>query len=184
MAEYRTPKTRQTMGRPRGAVGRPQVDVQKLAEALSTPGIDPRDWIKAGTVGSVEDGGTFVTNDQEATYSDPLGTVVDVRIEPDGDSVTVRWNGVGCGRFGFILFPVRPGDEVVCLFPDGDMNHPSACIIAVQSNFTAKIPPDWNNDRVLLDLNVPLQIRAPAIDMSSPNLRIKGRPVSGGSDPI
>lgn len=183
MANDLTPKTRQTMGRPRGAVGRPQVDVQKVAEALSTPGIDPRDWVKAGTVGVRQEDGTFVTTDQEAVYADPLGAVVDVRLEPDEDIVTLRWSGVGCGRYGRILFPVRPGDEVICLFPDGDMNHPSASIVAVLSNQTAQIPDDWANDRVLIDV-VKLEIRAGAIDISSPNLRIKGRPVSGGSDPI
>lgn len=173
-----TNRTRATMTRRRGGVGRPSIDIAKLAEALATPGIDVRSWIATGTVGVRLEDGTFVTDDPEAIYADRLGAVVDVRIEPDEEIVTFRWSGLGCGRYGFMLYPLRPGDEVACFFPGGDRNHAGAAIFAVQSNQTAQIPSDWNNDRVLFDLNVPLEIRGPAVRITSPNLVLNGRGVS------
>lgn len=171
-----------TTARRRG-VGRPPVDVQRIAKALAGPGIDTRFWVSAGTVG-VFDGEEFVTTDKQAVYVDRLGPVVDVRLEPCGEFVTARWGGIGCGRFGFMLFPLRPGDEVVVLIPDGDLKSAAISIVAVLSNQTARVPSNWNNDRVLFDLNVPLDVRAPAVRIQSSNLQLNGRKVSSGTEGI
>lgn len=185
----KTPKGRTTMRRPRGAVGRPKIDVQRVAEALAMKGIDPRLWVSAGTVGTVDPDGGFSTTRlvdtpgdgpqvPEATYTDSLGLVADVRLEPAGDIVTARWPGISVGRFGSLLFPLRAGDEVVVLFPDGNLDSPAATIIALLPDETAPVPSDWNNDRVLFDLNVPLEIRAPTITINgASSLTLQGRPV-------
>lgn len=162
----------------RGGHGRPPIDVQRLARAVSGPGIDTRSWLHSGTVGVAGEGGEFRTDDPESVYVDRLGAVVRVRLEPGGEIVTARYHGISCGRFGFILVPIRPGDEVLVAVPDGDFNSPSITVIALAANATAKIPGDWNNDRVLFDTNVPLEIRGPAIRVSSPNLVLNGRPVA------
>lgn len=166
------------MGRRGGGAGTPTIDIQRLARAIAGPGIDTRTWVTAGTVGVRDDRGTFKTNDPEAVYVDNLGAVVSVQTEPDGQMVTARWNGIACGRFGFILFPIRAGDEVTLLIPDGDFNSDAISIIDVHSNQTAQIPTDWNNDRVLWSLNVPLDIEGPAVRIRSPNLELNRRKVS------
>ena len=170
------------MARRRGGVAR-TIDVQRLAKALASEGIDTRFWVSAGTVGVLEDDGTFKT-DRDAIFADRKGAVVDVRLEPKGVFVTARWSGLGCGRFGCILIPITPGDEVAVMFPNGKLNSASLSIVAMLSNETAKIPADWNNDRVLFDLNVALEIRAPFLSLRSGNLRINGRQVNPGADPI
>jgi hypothetical protein len=172
------------MGRRGGGAGTPTIDVQRLARAIAGPGIDTRTWVTAGTVGVKDDRGRFVTNDPEAVYVDNFGAVASVQVEPDGQMVTARWNGVACGRFGFFLFPLRAGDEVTVLIPDGDYNSDAISIVDVHSNQTAQIPTDWNNDRVLLSLNVPLEIEGPAIRIRSPNLDLNRRKVTFSSEGI
>lgn len=188
------------MDRQGGGVGTPTIDVQRLARALASPGIDTRQWVEVGTVGfligerfftgaldpgaSTEQKKAAAEKASKAIYADELGTVVSVRIESTGQMVTARWNGIGCGRFGVFLFPIRPGDEVTILIPGGDMNSGAISIIDVQSNETAKIPTDWNNDRVLLSTSVPIEIEAPAIRIRSPLLDLNGRKVAFSSEGI
>lgn len=163
--------------RPRGAVGPTAPDIQRLANAISGPGIDTNRWIASGTVGVIDDDGNFSTTDPEAVYVDELGAVVDVRIEPSGEAVPARYNGIAVGRFGSMLIPLRGGDEVLVVIPDGDLNHPGVAIVGFQSNETAKIPTNWNNDRVLFQLAVPFEINGPAVRINSANLVLNGRPV-------
>ena len=170
---------RRAMGRIAGSF-----DVQRAGNALSGPGVDTRGWLHAGTVGVFNEDGDFDPEDPEAVYADRLGAVADVQLEPTGIKVTARWNGVGCGRYGSILFPSRAGDQVVVAVPDGDFNSPSITIVSVMSDRTALIPEDWANDRVLFDLNVPLEIRGPAVTIRSPNLQLNGRLVNAGSENI
>jgi len=181
----KTPRKGQ-MARRRGAVGRPNIDVQRLGRAIAGPGIDTRYWLAAGTVGHRDDRGTFVTNDTEAIYADRLGPVVSVRLEANVDDrvITARWQGIGCGRYGFMLFPLRPGDEVVVAIPEGDLNSAAITIVAVLPNQTARIPQDWNNDRVLFDLNVPFEVKAPAIRMTSGSLVLNDRQVNFSPEDI
>lgn len=160
----------------RRGVPQKTIDVQRLARALSGPGNDTRVWMSQGTVGIVDLDGEFVTT-PESVWVDRLGVVVSVRLEPIGEVVTARYNGIACGRFGRMLIPVRPGDEVGVSIPDGDFNSPGITIVSIGSNATALNPKDWNNDRVLFDLNVPIEIRGPAIKINSPNLRLNGRPL-------
>jgi hypothetical protein len=163
---------------------RPPVDVQRVARAVRSPGIDSRSWFEAGTVGVENEEGDFVTDDPEAIYVDQLGAVVSVRLEPSGEIVTARYNGIACGRMGFMLVPIRPGDEVLVAIPNGDYNSPAVTIVGVASNQTAQIPTNWNNDRVLFQLNVPLEIRAPILRIDSNQLALNGRLVAFGPEGI
>lgn len=182
------------MRQKRGAIAGATIDSQRLAEIVRMPGIDPRLWISAGTVGTRDDDGEFVTDVlvapesgpdvPDSVYVDDRGAVVDVRLEPSGDVVTAQWSGVGVGEFGSILFPVRGGDSVLVLIPDGDLNSPDISIVAVLSSATRKVPRDWNNDRVLFNLNVPLEIRGPAVSIRSNNLRLNGRAVAASNEGI
>lgn len=158
------------------------MDPQKIARAIRGPGIDTRSWVVTGTVGVSREGEAFDTSDADAVYTDRRGAVVDVRLEPSGAIITARWHGVSVGRFGSVVFPLRGGDEVVVVIPDGDPQSDAITILCAAANATARTPPDWNNDRVLWDLNVPFQIRAPAIALESGNFTINGRRVgySGG----
>ena len=54
---------RPSIYRPRGAIGKPVPDVQRVAEAISMPGIDPRSWVVGGTVGVRQADGSFDTTD-------------------------------------------------------------------------------------------------------------------------
>lgn len=171
-----------TRRRPR-AHPRQAIDVQRIAEALKGKGIDTRTWLKSATVGVWTDGGQFVTTDPDGIYADRLGAVVDVRIEPEGLYGTARWNGVGVGQFGSILYPIRPGEEVVVGIPDGELGS-DLIILASQSNRVAQIPADWQNDRVLFDMRVPFEIRGPNVFITSPILSLNGRLVNRGADPI
>lgn len=159
------------------------VNVQKLAEALATPGIDSRIWFGVGTVGVKDPQGTFIT-DPESVFASQLGAVVDVRLEPSGRMITAKWSGISVGRFGSLLFPIRAGDDVLVSFPSGDPNDGSATIIALDGDRTALTPADWNNDRVLFDLNVDMEIRGPGIKITSPNLVLNTRPVRFGPGSI
>lgn len=170
------------MSRWRGGVGTPTIDVHRAGEALKQPGIDTRYWVADCTVGLYDDAGEFRTDDKEAIWCDADGCLVSFRIDSTGDFGTARYEGISCGRFGFALIPIRPGDEIVVVFPGGNLNSPANHVIGMKSNRTAQIPTDWNNDRVLFDFNVPFEIRAPAVSVTSQNLRLNGRPVRGGTE--
>lgn len=171
-------------GRGRAATGTPTIDVERIAAGLRTPGIDPRTWLSAGTVGFEGADGVFHTSGElaaNAFFVDTLGARVSVRLEPEDEIVTARVGWL-VGRAGRLLFPVRPGDEVVVAIPGGDFKSPACCVVGMLSNATASIPEDWNNDRVLFDLNVPFEVRAPAIKLESPALFVNGRKVNFGPE--
>lgn len=164
------------------------IDLQRLASAMRSR-IDTRLWVSFGTVGVLDGAGNFVTNDPDAIYPEPTGVLVDVRLEPTGHIVTANYHGICAGRAGSIFFPIMEGDAVVVLIPDGDLNSPAICALACGSNASAKIPRDWTSNRgtprVLVDLNVPLEIRAPAVNITAAaQLKLNGRLVAPGSEPL
>ena len=163
-------------------------DVQRLAKALSGPGIDTRTWFAQGTVGVFTDRGEFVTSGElgrDAVACEADGVVVDVRLEPSGEFVTARYHGISAGRWAVVLAPIAPGDEVLVGIPDGDFNSPGIVVVAVAANATAPIPTDWANDRLLIEgLTVPVHIRGPSVSIESPNLLLNGRRVFRSPEPI
>lgn len=159
-------------------------DVQRLARALKSKGIDPRTWFSSGTVGILTEEGAFDTDSEDAIWIDELGCRVSVRLEPSEEMVTARWAGLSCGAFGRILLPIFPGDEVVVGIPDGDYNHSGVSILSLHSNWVDRIPENWANDRVLIDVNQVLEIRAAGVDINSANLFLNGRRVGRGPGDI
>ena len=192
MVEVYEHRPRRKLARTRGGV-QVSPDVERIARALAGP-YDTRLWVSVGTVGYKDDRGTFIATADDAgandppgkptVYADVLGPVVDVRLEPSGDFATAFWAGVGVGEYGSILVPILPGDLVVVLMPDGDLNSPSNTIVALLPCEVAQIPDDWANDTVRFDLRVPLEVRAPAVEIRAPTLRLNGRSVLPGADTI
>lgn len=167
------------------------IDVQRLGRALAGPGLDTRMWVSAGTVGLLRDNKETGESEffipiiaeevQKTHFTDAEGCIITVRLEPSEAIVNARWNGLSCGAFGSMLFPLKPGDEVLVLIPDGDISSPSVCIIACQSNAWAPLrSDDWDNDRVLFDFRLPVEIRGNSIQIKSGNLRLNGRLVRQG----
>lgn len=157
----------------------PSLDIDKLRSAMRGPGLDTRTWYEAGTVGTYDENGDFVTTGNgNAVFASTLGLVAAVRLEPLGEVVAARVASIGAGRAGAFLFPVRPGDEVLVAIPSGSLASAAVAIVGMLPNATARIPDDWNNDRVVFDLAVPFEVRAPAIRLDSPNLVLNGRGVA------
>lgn len=171
-------------------------DIRRMAKALQSRNIDTRFWFSAGTVGHLDDRGTFIAEGDEAYIGsgndrralavavEDDGVLVDVRLEPSGEYVTARYHGLGVGQFGAILFPILPGDEVVVAVPDGDLNSPAISIVTIASNIRAQIPTTWANDRVLFQARGPIEITAPAIAIDSNNLVLNGRTVTRSGETI
>jgi hypothetical protein len=80
-------------------------DIPAMAAAVSAPGIDPREWVKVGVV--------------DAVVVDGQGVFLDVTVQPDGYPVRAKMASLYAGD-GFGLYcPVRKGDQVVLVVPDG-----------------------------------------------------------------
>lgn len=183
--DKRKPK-RKRVGVSGGGI-RKRPDVQRVARALAMPGIDPRIWATGGTVGVLNDSGEFVTSGKFgrlARAASPNGVIISVRLDSYGIVIPARYHGMAVGRAGAALFPIMPGDEVLVVITDGNLRSAQITALPAGSNATAQIPSDWNNDRVLFDLSVPFQVRAPAIDLNSANMRINGRRVGSSEEPI
>jgi hypothetical protein len=136
----------------------------------------------------VNDAGEFVTTGELGRLSRNAtknGIVLDVRLDATGDVIAARYHGVASGRSGRILFPLQPGDEVLVVVTDGQLGSPQIAAMRYGLNATAAMDlGDWANDRVLFDLQVPLEVRAPAVSMDSPNLILNGRRVRRSQDPL
>lgn len=156
------------------------VDVERLAAALGVT--DSRIWFAAGTVGkrAADDA---LELDAAAYFVDRLGLRVSVRLEPEDVWVVARAGGFA-GQAGRALLPYLPGDEVLVAVPGGDLRSPAIAIVGSLSNAAFEVPADWNNDRALIDLRVPLEVRAPAVRIDSPSLFLNGRRVNFGPEGI
>lgn len=130
---------------------RRRMDLTTAAEALSTPGIDPRDWVKYGVV---------------VTDPDPLhnpiqveagGVFIDVLLEPGGKEVTCRYAGIYAAPLGTVYFPIRQGDEVVVFITSGDEREGPVAM------------PRLHND---IDL-FPLLVNGQVVDGTFPFIRIE-----------
>lgn len=123
----------------RSRIGR-KVDAQRLAQLVSTPGIDPRVWVSLCIVDSV--------TVEDATPDGEGGIFADVHImstatlDSDGNVVaqkeTVRVAGDYAGKGIGLFFPPAEGDEVVVIWPDGNPDHGG---ILVSRLWSASDPP-------------------------------------------
>lgn len=187
---------------PRGI--RKSPDAQALAQALRSPGIDPRAWVVYGVVGSLGDQGELapdlgVVNPAtgatlyDSVFVDARGVLVDVvAYLPSGEvwPLTARYNGISGGPGLSILSPIRPGDEVVVLLPSGRMEN--AVVVTrlnneahpIAGDAASSTEPTWQNDRLVIHATEPLQIKAPAVTIDSPLVKIAGRVVRNVPEPL
>jgi hypothetical protein len=119
---------------------RPRIDVPRLAEALTRPGIDSRTWT---TLGRIDE-------DPDAILFDPgIGWIVDVTFygsdveSDDGHPCRVLSQGAGNGAGEYIPPPL--GTEVVVEFPGGDPDF-AAVVVGYASNEADCRPPATVND--------------------------------------
>lgn len=83
-------------------------DFNRIAQAMKTPGIDPRVWICSGYV--------------KALGVDEEGPFVDVTCTPSEEIVPARLASIYAGPgYGFYI-PVELDDEVLIFAPNGDPN--------------------------------------------------------------
>ena len=167
-------------------------DVAKIANAVRSAGIDPRNWIAHGVVGVTTEDGNFDVTNPDAIQIEPEGIIVDVQVVTFRGEVwpiTCRFNGIDAGGGLQILTPIRPGDEVLVAFPGGTLEN--GVIIGRASNpvDTIKVDdstgePEWQNDRILLFSREPLSIQAPAVNIEADMIQLNGRAVTDVLDDI
>jgi phage baseplate assembly protein gpV len=139
------------------------LDVRRLGKALQGPN-DTRHWVSWGTVASIGgDDGEPDFGDDGAVVITPASIDVDVVLEPSNQPVTCRY-GHQHGKV-HMLFPIRPGDQVMVIIPDGDMSMIPK-IVSVESSQDREIPveddgkPVFRNDRALIYADgVPVDLR-------------------------
>jgi hypothetical protein len=139
-------------------------DMRRMSEALKGPGIDTRHWVSYGTVAVVGDGEPDFA-DPHAVNVSPSGVLVDVLLMPSGIPVTCRYAGIQGGGACTILAPIRPGDEVLVVIPDGEVRAVPV-IVAILNAAHTKLPgetdrkPVFRNDRLsVYATDVPIEIR-------------------------
>lgn len=91
---------------------------------------------------------SYATIDKVTVRSDSSGVDLEVTLHPVGQKTNVRlgfaYEGAG---FGLFVLP-EVGDEVVCVFPGGDIN--SGVAIARMPNKLDSIPSGVGHDKILL----------------------------------
>jgi hypothetical protein len=92
------------------------VNLDDLADGLSRPGIDPRQWVSFGVV----DTPTAGSDEQAVVFDASLGPLVNCTLQPSGISVPCRVAGSVAGNFEAEYYPFQAGDEVIVLVPGGD----------------------------------------------------------------
>lgn len=144
--------------------GPPAFDFRRFAKGIAGPDLDARHWVAYGTVASVNgEDGTPNFTDPNAVLVTPAGVEVDVVLEPINYLITCR-HGIAAGDV-FICGPIRPGDQVQVIIPDGDSSMIPE-IVKVIPGSSNPIPleedgtPVFKNDRFLIMSKVPIEIRS------------------------
>lgn len=114
--------------RKRGRTARP-ADARAIGEAISYPGIDPRQWVSYGVV----DAGEPVAFDPD------YGPLVAVTLKPSEVEVTARVAMTIAGNGEGEFFPFVEGDEVLVALPGGS-ERADVAIIGRMSNARSKFP--------------------------------------------
>lgn len=83
------------------------LDISKLGEALSRPGIDPRCWVSLATI-------------EDIAIDPDEGIFVDVFVMPSRQVLTARVMSPYIGDGYGLFFPLKVGDEVLVGWPSGD----------------------------------------------------------------
>lgn len=106
------------------------IDMGRLSNAVSRPGIDPRVWVSYAVLTSAP---YLETVDGEQDI------VVDIQLMPTGEEETARVGAIYAGN-GFGLYaPLYEGDEVLICAPSGD---PDEGLVVMQRLWSpAAVPP-------------------------------------------
>lgn len=130
--------------------------MRALGEGLRGPGMDTRRWVAFGTVAVIDDDGNANYTDTRAIYIGPEGVDVDVELDPTGEAITAHYAGIMGGKDVCIFSPIRPGDRVLVVMPEGTNGGPPV-VVAILNNANDKIAidpadkkPYFKNDRVLI----------------------------------
>lgn len=83
------------------------LDISKLGEALSRPGIDPRCWVSLATI-------------EDIAIDPDEGIFADVFLMPSRQTLTARVMSPYIGDGYGLFFPLKVGDEVLVGWPSGD----------------------------------------------------------------
>lgn len=141
------------------------MDWAAFRRAMSGPETDTRHWIAYGTVASVNgEDGTANYTDPNAVIISPASIDVDVVLEPHGYPIPCQY-GMQAGSV-FIATPIRPGDQVVVLIPDGEVSMvPQILRVITGASDPSPVGDDglpvFQNDRLLVFAkDVPLDLRA------------------------
>lgn len=118
------------MGGLRSSISR-TLDLGRLSNAVSRPGIDPRVWVSYGVLTSDP------VIDTDAT-DNSAGIFVEVMLMPSGTTETARVGAAYAGNgFGFYT-PLKKDDEVLVCAPSGD---PDEGLVVTQRLWSAADPP-------------------------------------------
>jgi len=101
------------------------VDTNRLAEAISRPGLDPRMWVYLAVV-------------REMHYDAEHGIFADVTVIPEGDIETCQVGALYSGADFGMSGGLEAGDLVVVVVPQGDPGHGP---IIISKLWTASDPP-------------------------------------------
>lgn len=105
------------------------IDVARLSNAVSRPGIDPRIWVSYGTL---------LSEPYVETIEGRQDVVVDVLLVPSMQEETARVGTIYAGNgFGFYA-PLHEDDEVLVLAPSGD---PDEGLVIAQRLWSPADPP-------------------------------------------
>jgi len=105
------------------------IDVARLSNAVSRPGIDPRIWVSYGTL---------LSEPYVETVEGRQDVVVDVLLVPSMQEETARVGTIYAGNgFGFYA-PLHEDDEVLVLAPSGD---PDEGLVIAQRLWSPADPP-------------------------------------------
>lgn len=151
---------------PTSARRRKPVDVQRLAAAVSHPGIDPRTWLSAGRVEQVAG---------SSRWEGPYGWVVDVTYygtgldqESDNPSRVLGSGPTGDGYGEF--FPPASGSDVLVGVPDGAPEN-SVVLGALRNSTDHRAPERINGKPINGDL-----IASTLLEVSPYDTEIKRSP--------
>ena len=140
------------------------IDQASLRKATQGVGSDLRHWVSHGTVCTLDtETGELDYKDKRAILNGPEGVEVDVELEPLGHHVTCLYSGIQAGE-ATILAPIRPGDRVLVVSPDGDLTTP--IIVNILHSRSNRQPlgddkkPIFDNARLIIHTKtVPIDVR-------------------------
>jgi len=137
----------------------------RLGAGLTMAGIDARFWVSRGTVAAVNGEQPDYT-DPNAVVISPSGVDVDVVLEPSGVPITCHY-GHQAGAVS-VLFPIRPGNQVLVAIPGGDLAM-IPYVLCVVAGASEPLPvetdgkPVFRNDRAsIFARGVPIEVRTAA----------------------